>query len=167
MNAIVSVTENWGIGHEGKLIVRNRADMQRFVSLTMGGTVLMGRTTFESFPSGPLKGRHNVVLTTDRAYADTHPGITCVHSIDEALAGVADDEPDAVWLIGGAQLYHELLDHCDRCYVTRNHTVVPADTFFPNLDEHPSWELERVEDGGITAGGIAFDFVTYHNRART
>ena len=85
MNAIVSVTSDWAIGNAGSLIVRNREDMRRFVRLTTGGTVLMGRVTFESFPNGPLKGRRNVVVTRDVGYATTHPGIECAGSIDEAL----------------------------------------------------------------------------------
>lgn len=164
MNAIVSVTQDWGIGKDAKLIVRNREDMRRFVRLTMGGTVLMGRTTFESFPGGPLKGRRNVVLTSDRTYADAHPGIECAHSIAEALDLVSADEGDSVWLIGGESLYRELLDQCERCYVTRNQTQVPADAFFPDLDANPIWELESVEEGSTTPEGIAFDFATYRNR---
>lgn len=165
MNAIVSVTSDWGIGNQGSLIVRNRADMRRFVNLTMGGTVLMGRTTFESFPNGPLKGRRNVVVTRDASYANHHPGIECAHSLDEALALVECDDPDTVWLIGGESLYRALLATCARCYVTRNQTVVPADAFFPNLDEDASWELEQVEEGGMTAEGVPFDFATYRNTA--
>jgi dihydrofolate reductase len=163
MNAIVSVTSDWAIGNEGGLIVRNRADMRRFVSLTMGGTVLMGRTTFESFPGGPLKGRRNVVVTRDRQYALRHEGVECAHSLDEALDLVAADDPDTVWLIGGESLYRALLAHCDRCFVTRNRVVVAADAFFPDLDADPSWELESVEEGGETSEGIRFDFATYRN----
>lgn len=163
MNAIVSVTSDWAIGHKGGLIVRNRADMRRFVSLTMGGTVLMGRTTFESFPNGPLKGRRNVVVTHDRAYAAAHEGIECATSIEEALGLVAADVPSSVWLIGGASLYQALLPRCERAYVTRNQTIAPADVFFPNLDDDPSWELEDVEEGGVTEEGVSFDFATYRN----
>jgi dihydrofolate reductase len=163
MNAIVSVTSDWAIGNEGGLIVRNRADMRRFVSLTMGGTVLMGRTTFESFPGGPLKGRRNVVVTRDRQYALRHEGVECAHSLDEALDLVAADDPDTVWLIGGESLYRALLAHCDRCFVTRNRVVVAADAFFPDLDADPSWELESVEEGGETSEGVRFDFATYRN----
>ena len=163
MNAIVSVTSDWAIGNEGGLIVRNRADMRRFVSLTMGGTVLMGRTTFESFPGGPLKGRRNVVVTRDRQYALRHEGVECAHSLDEALDLVAADDPDTVWLIGGESLYRALLAHCDRCFVTRNRVVVAADAFFPDLDADPSWELESVEEGGETSEGVCFDFATYRN----
>ena len=163
MNAIVSVTSDWAIGNEGGLNVRNRADMRRFVSLTMGGTVLMGRTTFESFPGGPLKGRRNVVVTRDRQYALRHEGVECAHSLDEALDLVAADDPDTVWLIGGESLYRALLAHCDRCFVTRNRVVVAADAFFPDLDADPSWELESVEEGGETSEGVRFDFATYRN----
>ena len=63
MDAIVSVTSDWAIGKDGGLLVPNRADMRRFVQLTRGCTVLMGRKTLESFPGGPLKGRRNVVVS--------------------------------------------------------------------------------------------------------
>lgn len=165
MNAIVSVTRDWAIGYKGELIVRNRADMRRFVQLTTGGTVLMGRTTFESFPGGPLKNRRNVVVTHDASYELAHPGIECASSLDEALALVQHDDPDRVWLIGGESLYHALLDRCTRCYVTRNDTQVHADAYFPNLDESPLWELEAIEGSGVTDEGIAYDFATYRNRA--
>ena len=165
MNAIVSVCDDWAIGNEGGLIVPNRADMCRFVALTMGGTVLMGRKTFESFPGGPLKGRRNVVVTRDGGYAAAHPGIECAGGLQEALALVAADDPERVWLIGGESLYRALLGHCTRAYVTRNRTTVPADAFFPNLDGDGGWELERVEEGGVTPAGVAFDFATYRNRA--
>ena len=57
MNAIVAVCRDWGIGYQGALLVHSKVDMHRFVELTMGGTVVMGRKTLESFPGGPLKGR--------------------------------------------------------------------------------------------------------------
>lgn len=165
MNAIVSVSRNWGIGNKGQLIVRNREDMRRFVQLTMGGTVVMGRTTFESFPAGPLKGRRNVVVTHDAHYAERHPGIEAALSPARALELVADDDPQSVWLIGGESLYRALLDHCEYCYVTRNDTLVEADTFFPNLEESAAWQLERVEGTGTTAAGVSFDFAVYRNEA--
>ena len=57
MNAIVAVCRDWGIGYQGSLLVHSKVDMHRFVELTMGDTVVMGRKTLESFPGGPLKGR--------------------------------------------------------------------------------------------------------------
>ena len=162
MDAIVSVTSDWGIGNQGKLLVRNRKDMRRFVQLTMGGTVVMGRVTFESFPGGPLKGRRNIVVTRDAGYGEAHPGIECVGSPEEAAA-LAEAGEKPVWLIGGERLYQALLERCERCHVTRNRTVVEADAFFPDLDSDADWELELGEAGGVTEAGVPFDFATYHN----
>ncbi|MGI6755313.1 MAG: dihydrofolate reductase [Atopobiaceae bacterium] len=159
MNAIVSVTKDWGIGREGKLLVRNKADMQRFVKLTMGGTVVMGRKTFESFPGGALKGRKNLVITHDKNYAA--PGIETVGSVDEARAYIEALEPESVWLIGGQSIYEELLPFCTAAYVTFHETVMPADAFFPNLENDPTWVRAQVEEGGITAAGIPFSYITY------
>jgi dihydrofolate reductase len=39
--------------------------------------------------------------------------------------------------------------------------TLSADTFFPNLDEDPSWHVESVEPGGTTKSGIPYDFITY------
>ena len=159
MNAIVSVTNDWGIGLDGRLIVRNRADMRRFVALTMDGTVVMGRTTLESFPGGPLKGRRNVVLSRNESYSPE--GVEVVHSASEALAAIADDDPDSVWLIGGESIYRLLLPYCERVYVTKNDVIVEADAYFPNLDESDEWEVDFCEEGGITAAGVPFEFVTF------
>ena len=98
LKAIVAVCDDWGIGCEGDMVVSNRADMRHFVSCTMGHPVIMGRKTLESFPGGrPLKGRRNIVLTRDEAFACE--GVEVVHSVDEALAAVADE--DEAWVIGG------------------------------------------------------------------
>ena len=162
MRAIVSVTSDWAIGCEGRLLVRNKADMHRFVELTMGGTVLMGRTTFESFPGGALKGRRNVVLTRQEAYAA--PGVETFSSADAACAALADTDPDTVWLIGGESVYRALLPLCDRVFVTKNDTLLPADAYFPDLDADDAWEVESKEPGGVTAAGVPFSYVTYRNR---
>ncbi len=166
MNAIVAVTQDWGIGRGGDLLIHERADMRHFVRHTAGSTVVMGDRTLASFPGGrPLKGRRNVVLTIDPdLQAPACPeGTTCeiVHSLDEALAAVADCDPDRVWAIGGASVYRQLLPHCTRAIVTRFETTLPADVYFPNLDEDPSWQVERVEEGGVTDQGVPFSFVTY------
>ena len=159
MNAIVSVTRDWGIGLKGRLLVRNKADMHRFVELTMGGTVLMGRATFESFPGGALKGRRNVVITHDEGYAA--PGIETVHSPEEALEAVSPDDPKRVWLIGGESVYRELLPRCSYAYVTRNDVVRPADAYFPDLDADSDWLIIENVPGGETAEHVPFSFITY------
>ena len=164
LNVIVAVCDDWGIGIGGGMLVDNRADMRHFVRHTKGHTVLMGRKTLESFPGGqPLKGRRNIIITRDPGFA--RDGVDVAHSVDEALAMVAD-VPE-VWLIGGGMIYRELLPLCTRAEITKNHCVRPADTFFPNLDEDPTWHVANCasqDDEGnplVTPEGIPFEFVTY------
>jgi len=159
MNAIVAVCSDWGIGYRGALLVHSKADMHRFVELTMGGTVVMGRKTLESFPGGPLKGRRNVVIAHDPSALPE--GVVGATSPAAAVEAVAADDPSKVWLIGGESVYRALLGQCTRAYVTKFDVEKPADAFFPNLDDDPSWRVEHEEDAGVTARGTRFSFVTY------
>ena len=142
LSAIVAVCDDWGIGCEGDMVVSNRADMRHFVACTKGCPVIMGRKTLLSFPGGrPLKNRRNIVL-----------------------AAVAD-EPVA-WVIGGGDVYRQFLPYCVEAEVTHDHCVHPVDTYFPNLDADPAWEVSQA--GGvatIAAGegdeGLDYEFVTY------
>ncbi len=159
MNAIVSVTDDWGIGCQGHLLVRNPADMQFFRRTTMGGVVLCGRKTFESFPGGALEGRRNIVITRNEAFRPTDAEVA--HSVQEALALVSHEDPNRVWLIGGAAVYEQLLPHCAYALVTRHRVVLEADSFFPDLDASDQWELVRSSDVETTPSGIPFAFTEY------
>jgi len=158
MDAIVSVTADWGIGRDGRLLVRNRADMRRFKELTMGGSVIMGRKTFLSLPGGPLAGRANIVLTASRSFSPE--GVLIAHGIDEALELAAAQGAPA-WLIGGASLYEQLIDICDQAYVTVHDTVLEADAYFPNLDEDDRWRCIEASETDYTADGVPFRFTRY------
>ena len=163
LKAIVAVCDDWGIGRDGDMVVANRADMRHFVNKTKGHPVVMGRKTLESFPGGrPLKDRRNIVLTRDPAFE--REGIEVVHSAEEALAAVADE--DAAWVIGGGAVYEQFLPHCIEAEVTRNHVIRDVDTYFPNLDVDSAWsvvdcsEVFRIEEGAGDAD-VTFEFMTY------
>lgn len=157
-SAIVAVCDDWGIGDGGGMVVENREDMRHFVACTTGHAVVMGRRTLESFPGGrPLKNRRNIVLTRDASFS--REGAEVVHSVEEALQAVEDE--DEAWVIGGGEVYRQLLPFCDRAVITRNHCVRPCDTHFPDLDADPAWKVAETRPGGVTPEGVAFDFVTY------
>lgn len=161
LRAIVAVCDDWGIGRDGDMVVSNREDMRHFVARTTGHPVVMGRRTLESFPGGrPLRNRRNVVLTRDGGFA--REGVEVAHSVEEALALVGGC--DEAWVIGGAEVYAQLLDRCEEAVVTHNHCVRPADAFFPDLAADPAWELAAREPGGVTDDGVAFEFATYRRR---
>lgn len=160
-HAIVAVCDDWGIGRAGDMLVRNREDMRSFVRHTKGHTVVMGRKTLQSFPDAkPLVDRRNIVISRDGSYAPD--GVEMARTIEEAINLARRDEE--VWVIGGGQVYQELLPYCSSAVVTKNHCTRDADTFFPDLDVDPDWAVEKVEKGGVTKAGIPFDFVTYTRR---
>ena len=163
MNAIVSVTRDWGIGLDGRLVVRNRDDMRFFRKMTLHGTVVMGRKTYESLPNGPLADRENVVVThsTERLA----PGVVSVGSVDEAMAHVMDKDPDHVWVIGGESIYHQMLDECAFAYVTLNQNECACDAFFPDLENDEGWSRDRVCSFGVNEDGFHYVTYMYRNRA--
>lgn len=83
ISAIVAIARDGAIGRNGYLLWHLSADMKHFKSITMGHSIVMGRTTFESFPKGALPGRQNIVVTRN---ADYHPeNVTIAHSIADAI----------------------------------------------------------------------------------
>lgn len=162
MNAIVVVDANWAIGREGGLLFSLPTDMKRFRSLTTGGTVILGRKTLDSFPGGrPLPRRRNIVIT--RKVDFDREGAEIVSGTDAALELAAGADSDQLWVIGGGSVYAALLSRCKRVYLTKvDAEAEGADTFFPNLDKLPGWEIERTSEP-VTENGFTYRFVDYIN----
>ena len=72
-------------------------------------------------------------------------------------------EAENLWIIGGGSIYAALLSRCSRVYLTRVETrVAESDTFFPNLDKLPNWEM--VSNGDLMEeDGLKFHFLEYVN----
>ena len=151
MNLIVAVYDDWGIGRDGTQPVALSADRKFFRETTKGALVIVGRKTLADFPGGkPLPKRVNVVLT--RGEIETE-GVTVCHSPEEAaeLAKTAE----RAFVIGGGSVYRQLLPLCDTAYITKVHTTIDCDTWLPNLDEDPDWELREILQSG-EEDGIAY-----------
>ena len=159
MIAIVAVERGWGIGLEGKLLLRNPADMNRFKERTMGHPVILGRKTLESFPGGkPLPGRDNLVLS--RTLTEVPQGAKLFRDVDSLLAAAPDDS----FVIGGGEVYRQLLPYCDEAQVTYVDAPIPADAFFPNLNDDPDWTLTESEGPYAAPTGEPFWFRTSRRR---
>ena len=162
MNAIVVVDRNWAIGRENHLLYSLPTDMKRFRSLTLNGTVILGRKTLDTFPGGnPLPQRKNIVIThhTDL----DRDGAVAVPGLDAALDAAAGTPDDRIWVICGGSGYAALLSKCRRACVTKvDDDAEDPDAFFPNLDKLPGWELESVSDP-VTENGVTYRFCDYVN----
>ena len=160
IHAIVAVDENWAIGRQGDLLCHLPADMRHFKQVTMGYSIVMGRKTFESFPRRPLPGRQNIVITRNAGWQ--YPGVTVVHSVEEAIAAA---ETDTVYIIGGAQVYELALPLVEVLHLTVIHARwASADAFFPTLDMSEWQEVSREHHQSDHRNAYEFDFVTLKRR---
>ena len=159
MKTIVNVDKNWGIGLGDKLINHIPADMKFFKEKTIGNVVVMGKTTFLTFPGQKaLPNRVNIVLTTDTEWSAENV-IVC-HSLDELFEQLERYDKNTVYVIGGSIVYEQLLSYCDTAYVTKVETEKEADRFFPNLDETEGWALAH-EGEELDHNGVKFRFTEY------
>ncbi len=132
VSLIVAVAENGVIGHNNDLVWRLRDDMQFFAVTTRGHCVITGRKNYESIPDRfrPLKDRTNIVVTRNSAY--NAPGAVVVNSLEAALEVAKKRGEEEVFIIGGGQIYREMLasGKVDRQYITHVSAAPEGDTFF-------------------------------------
>ena len=148
INAIVAVSINGVIGANGGIPWKSPEDMRRFRRLTLGGTVIMGRETYESIGLEPLSQRFNIVLTKDQSLLrkpHSKDNLVFVDSIDEAIKHVPHG--NEVWVIGGTSVYRQFfaLNLVDCVHATLILNVVKGDTVFPWQNIPMGWKLLGVQ----------------------
>lgn len=124
-------------------------DLAHFKRTTLGSPVVMGRRTWESFPERfrPLPGRRNIVVTRSDSWSA--PGAERAPSVPGALALCG--EAATVWVIGGGELFRDVIDRADVLVITELDLDVAGDTFAPSREgfavtsRHPEagWETSR------------------------
>ena len=140
ISLIAALDENRVIGMGNRLPWRLPADLRRFRQITMGKPLLMGRRTFESI-GRPLPGRTNIIVTRNLHYQAQ--GCIVCHSVQEALHAVGD--VDEVIVIGGADLYEQMLPRARRLYLTIIHATFAGDAYFPAYDLE-QWRVSERQD---------------------
>ena len=159
--AIVHVYKEWGIGKGNDMMFSLPKDMKFFRETTLGHTVVMGGNTLRSFPGQkPLKNRVNIVLSRGQVRDDC----IIVRSYEALKNEVKSRENEDIYVIGGGEVYRELLPYCHGVLVTKVDAVGGAEVFFPNLDEREDFvcvdEGEPIEDNGNI-----IHFTRYENQA--
>jgi len=141
------------IGAGGTMPWHVPEDLAHFKEITLGAPVVMGRRTWESLPERfrPLPGRDNIVITRQTGW--TADGTRTAGSIADALAGL-----DEAWVIGGGEIFREVIGDADRLEVTELDLDVPGDAFAPSragfrLVSEGEWRTSRT--------GIRFRFLGY------
>ncbi|QOR65155.1 dihydrofolate reductase [Cytobacillus suaedae] len=141
ISLLVAMDNNRLIGKDNDLPWHLPADLAYFKLVTMGHSIIMGRKTFDSI-GRPLPGRENIIITRNKEYkAD---GCKVIHSIEEVLELNQNDKE--LFIIGGAEIFKEVLSHADRLYITEIDAVFEGDIFFPDFPLN-EWQIISSEKG--------------------
>lgn len=134
ISIVVAIAQNGAIGIENRLPWRLSSDLKNFKKLTSGHAILMGRKTYESIGK-PLPKRRNLIISRDPAY--TAEGCEVFQSIEAAIEAAQAQGETEVFVIGGAQIYRQILPKADKMYLTKVKAEVKGDAFFEigNLDQ--------------------------------
>ena len=142
LTAVVAVTPTGVIGRQGTMPWRLRQELQRFKKMTMGGVLLMGRKTYESI-GRPLPGRRTIVVTRSTDWSSE--GVEVASSPQSAIERGGDDP---IFVVGGAEIYRQLLPQCDQIMLTRVLSAVEGDTHLTlDLSDFRTIEQFRVPAG--------------------
>ena len=157
--AIASVSENDVIGKRGKLPWHLPDDLKRFKTLTENGCVLMGRKTLKSIGHA-LPNRLNLVITkSDIEFENCHT----VSSLQQAVNLALLNDYQTIYIIGGETTFWHTLPRVNTILLTRVHTIVKGDAYFPWHEIEPrKWQLlEAVHHPKDESHIYPFTFLTY------
>jgi dihydrofolate reductase len=157
ISAIVAMSENRVIGDDIHLPWHLPADLKHFKTITSGHPILMGRKTYESI-GRPLPNRTNIIITRNHAFKAE--GCTVIQSIDQAIENAAATNCDEMFIIGGAEVYKQLMPHIQRIYLTIVHEIFEGDVFFPELNLAEWKETSRVKHDADDDNDYEYSFIT-------
>lgn len=133
---VAAMNQHHVIGYQNKLPWHCKEDLQHFKKITDGKHIVMGRKTFESLPK-MLPNRHHIVLTRDTNFS--HEGVEVFHSIDSLLDTYQNKED--LYIIGGAEIYNQFMDKCDKIELTIINGYHKGDAYFPEIPNRHSWQF--------------------------
>ena len=150
---IVATSRNRVIGNDNTLIWHLPADLKNFKRLTTGSAIIMGRKTYESIGK-PLPNRRNIIITRDENYKVDNCEI--VNSLEESLLLCNSD----CFIIGGGEIYKQVLPIADEIYLTLIDEVFEGDTYFPEIGD--DWfESERQDFEPDEKNKYKYSFIKY------
>lgn len=155
---VAAMDSNRLIGNHGILpwppLPNDHAHVQQLIT---GKKTIMGRKSYDT-PDRIWSEVGNIVVTSQPNY-EVDPGFEVVSSIEEALLRY-QNEPEVV-VLGGAQIYAEILPKADQLELTFIHGEFKGDAYFPEFSSD-DFELIHREDHPVDEKhSVAYSFVTY------
>ncbi|NJM16625.1 MAG: dihydrofolate reductase [Bacteroidales bacterium] len=157
-SAIAAVATNWAIGYNNQLLWHIKDDFKLFRETTSGHKVLMGRKTFESFAGKPLPNRQNIIVSG--SMKEVPAGCLLFNALEKAVEYLAQ-QPDEVFILGGATIYQQLMPCTHNLYISHVHASPAGDTYFPIFKETDFDIVEEQKYEQNERNQFAFTFRKY------
>ncbi|MDH3062562.1 dihydrofolate reductase [Achromobacter insolitus] len=157
LTLIVAYSKNRVIGRDNTMPWNLPGDLAHFKRSTLGHSIIMGRKTWDSL-GRVLPGRRNIVISRNPNFKVE--GVVVAPSLEAAIA--ACDDAKEAFVIGGAQIYVQVLPIAKRVLATELHADVEGDAFFPLLPAFQWKETSR--EAQPAENGYEYDFVTYERQ---
>lgn len=143
ISLIVAASSNNVIGNNNRLPWHLPTDMKFFKNTTWGMPVIMGRKTFEAMQNKALPGRKNIVITRQENLKLEDAAV--VNAFSAALSMAKETDCKEVFVIGGGEIFKEVIEDANQIYMTRVHTVLEGDAFFPVINDK-NWKQVSKKD---------------------
>ncbi len=140
ISQIAALGRNRVIGKEGKVPWNIPEDWQYFLNKIRGCSILMGHKTWDALPL-PLPVSWQGVVTHSESFA-AEKAVTFT-SVDKGLKALVERGEEEVFVIGGGELYRQVMPFTHRLYLTVIDRDFDGDTFFPEWDEFSRIVSER------------------------
>lgn len=163
ISLLFAMDKNRLIGKDNALPWRLPNDMKFFRETTTGKSVIMGRKTYESL-NGPLKNRENIIVTRDTDFQA--PSCKIIHSLDD-IKKWNKEEPNKEWfIIGGEEIYKQMLPYADKMYMTYIDHAFEGDTHFPSWNESEWKMISKVKGEKDEKNPYDYYFIQYNRKNR-
>ncbi|MRH42465.1 dihydrofolate reductase [Aquibacillus halophilus] len=143
ISLLYAMDRNRVIGYKNELPWRLPNDLKFFKEMTTSNSIIMGRKTFDSM-NGPLPNRKNIIITRDESYQQENCEV--IHSVDTIVEWNNLNPDTEYFVIGGGNIFKQILPYSDRMYMTYIDESFPGDTYFPEFDEN-KWKMTKKEKG--------------------
>ena len=161
ISLVVAASENNVIGKDNKLLWHLPNDMRFFKNTTWAMPVIMGRKTYDSLGK-PLTGRTNIVITRQKTWKAE--GVKSVKNLDEAIIAAAQADAKEAFVIGGGEIFKQSIQRAQKVFLTRVHTILDGDTFFPEINEK-EWKLvSNLDFDADDKHAFAYSFQIWENK---
>jgi dihydrofolate reductase len=155
ISLICARARNGAIGKNNHIPWHIPSDLKLFQRETMGGAIIMGRRTWNSLPTKPLKNRLNIVVSRDTGLTDN-----VVPSAEAGIALARAQGHSRIYGIGGERIYRDMFISADRLLITEVELdIVGADAYFPPFDEGAWREIAQLQLGCASPACVARELI--------